>query len=577
MHRLIVALALVAVAAESAFAQRPNIVLVITDDQGYGDLACHGNPMIDTPNLDALHAQSVRLTNFHVDPTCSPTRSALMSGRYSTRTGVWHTIMGRSMMHTNEVTLAEHLAAAGYATAAIGKWHLGDNYPLRPQDQGFQYTFVHGGGGVGQGPDYFGNDYFDDVYLKNGEPVQTEGYCTDVWFDAAIDFLSDRGDEPFFLYLSTNAPHGPYLVPDSYREKYAERGAPSPMDAFYGMIENIDDNLARLAGKLEEIGAEHNTIFVFMTDNGTAAGWRQRGEGYRGYNAGMRGTKGSEYDGGHRVPCFVRWPAGGVGGDRDVALLSAHVDLVPTLCDLADVPLQTTADRPLDGESLAVFLADSNAIPEAELAGRTLFVHSQRIADPEKWRKSAVMKERWRLINGAELYDVVADPGQKNDLANSHADIVEDLRAAYDDWWESLTPVFDEEVRIVFGEPGAGRQQLMSHDWRVLNQRDSAWHQNHVRNDHVAEGPWAVEFAKRASYRIELRRRADYAPAPTRAVKAEITIGDDVYEQLLDPADEAAVFTVDLPEQETFLQGVLIDEEGVRRGSYYAYVEEVEE
>lgn len=577
MHRSLAVVAFVLLSAGWARAQRPNIVLVITDDQGYGDLACHGNQVINTPNLDRLHAESVRLTNFHVDPTCSPTRSALLSGRYSTRTGVWHTIMGRSMMNTNEATLAEHLSAAGYRTMAIGKWHLGDNYPLRPQDQGFDETFIHGGGGVGQGPDYFGNDYFDDVYLRNGEPVQTTGYCTDVWFDAALDFLDRQGEEPFFLYLATNAPHGPYLVPDSYREKYTAQGVPAPMDAFYGMIENIDDNMARLTAKLEELGQAENTILVFMTDNGTAAGWQGRNDGYRGFNAGMKGTKGSEYDGGHRVPFFVRWPAGGIGGGRDVDLLSAHVDVIPTLCELADVPVHPAPGRPLDGSSLASLVKNPAAPTPAELSDRTLFVHSQRIADPEKWRKCAVMTQRWRLVNGAELYDMDADPGQSDDVAASHGDVVAALRDAYDGWWESLTPVFEEEVRIMFGEPGSGRQQLMSHDWRVTDQRDSAWHQNHVREDYVAEGPWAVEFAAPGRYRIELRRRADYAPAPTNAVRAELKIGDTLYEQETDPADEAAVFTLDLPAQEAFLTGVLIDAEGVRRGSYYAYVEQVEE
>lgn len=563
-------------AATTTLAQRPNVVIVMTDDQGYGDLSCHGNPILQTPNLDRLHGESVRLTNFHVDPTCSPTRSALLSGRYSTRTGVWHTIMGRSLMHTDEVTLAEHFAAAGYATAAIGKWHLGDNYPLRPQDQGFQETFIHGGGGVGQGPDHLGNDYFDDVYLKNGEPVATEGYCTDVWFDAALDFLDRRGEEPFLLYLATNAPHGPYLVPDRYREKYTAQGVPNPMNAFYGMIENIDDNMARLTAKLDELGLTENTIFVFVTDNGTAAGWRPRGDGYHGFNAGMRGTKGSEYEGGHRVPCFVHWPAGGVGGGRDVDLLAAHVDVVPTLCDLAGVPLQAAADRPLDGASVAALLRNPDESPAAPLANRTLFVHSQRIADPEKWRKSAVMTARWRLINGAELYDLSADDGQTNDVAGDHDAVVADLRGAYDAWWESLRPVFDDEVRLVFGEPGSGRQQLMSHDWRVANQRNSAWHQNHVRQDVVAEGPWAVEFATPGRYRIELRRRPDYQPAPTRAVRAELRLGERLHEQATDPADEAAVFLLDLEEQETFLTGVLIDESGERRGSYYAYVEKLE-
>ena len=193
-------LTLLAANTATAKAKKPNVILVITDDQGYGDVGAHGNSMIKTPHLDKLHSVSVRLTDFHVDPTCSPTRSALMTGRYSTRTGVWHTIMGRSIMDGSELTLAEIFKAAGYATGMYGKWHLGDNYPCRPQDQGFEETYYHGGGGVGQTPDFFGNDYFDDTYFRNGKAEKAEGYCTDVWFKEAMAFIRKNREKPFFTY-----------------------------------------------------------------------------------------------------------------------------------------------------------------------------------------------------------------------------------------------------------------------------------------------------------------------------------------------------------------------------------------
>ncbi|MEK6237099.1 MAG: arylsulfatase, partial [Planctomycetales bacterium] len=293
-----------------AASAKPNVILVITDDQGYGDVAAHGNTMIKTPNLDKLHGQAVRLTDFHVDPTCSPTRSALMSGRYSTRTGVWHTIMGRSLMSGAELTVAEVFQSAGYATGMFGKWHLGDNYPCRPQDQGFQEAFYNGGGGVTQTPDFFGNDYFDDTYYRNGKPEKTEGYCTDVWFDNAMAFIEKnaKAGKPFFTYLTTNAPHGPFLVADKYSQPYRDAGVPGNMAPFYGMITNIDENMGRLSAKLDQLKIADNTILIFMTDNGTAAGAGGRGKkpskGWKGFNAGMRGAKGSEYDGGHRVPFF---------------------------------------------------------------------------------------------------------------------------------------------------------------------------------------------------------------------------------------------------------------------------------
>ena len=263
MHRFLILLVfagwtLPAMAKES----QPNVIVVITDDQGYGDVGAHGNSMIQTPNLDVLHSQSVRLTDYHVDPTCSPTRSALMTGRYSTRTGVWHTIMGRSLMNSQEYTVAEVFRDGGYTTGMFGKWHLGDNYPVRPQDQGFDYTFIHGGGGVGQGPDYWGNDYFDDTYWRNGKPEAQTGYCTDVWFNDALKFIERNRKKPFFAYISTNAPHGPYLVAEKYSDPYKEKGVGSPQAEFYGMVENIDENMGKLMAKLDELKLADNTILI---------------------------------------------------------------------------------------------------------------------------------------------------------------------------------------------------------------------------------------------------------------------------------------------------------------------------
>ena len=268
-----VALSLLPRAARAqAAGRKPNVVLVMTDDQGYGDLGCHGNDLMATPNLDSLHAQSVRFTNFHVDPTCSPTRSALMTGRYSSRTGVWHTIMGRSLLGRDEVTVADVFAAAGYATGMFGKWHLGDNYPFRPEDRGFQEVLRHGGGGVGQAPDFWGNDYFDDTYWHNGVPTPFKGYCTDVFFDGALKFIEANKDKPFFAYVPTNAPHGPYRVAEKYAAIYKKKGVKGGRANFWGMITNIDENMGRLLARLEALGLERNTILIFMTDNGTSAG-----------------------------------------------------------------------------------------------------------------------------------------------------------------------------------------------------------------------------------------------------------------------------------------------------------------
>jgi arylsulfatase A-like enzyme len=250
--------------AREAIAQplrRPNIILVLTDDQGYGDLACLGNPWLKTPHLDQLHAQSTRLTNYHTGTTCAPTRASLLTGQAHNRLGVWHTIGGRSLLPPAAQTLPEYLRQHGYRTGLFGKWHLGDNYPLRPQDQGFDEVLMHGGGGVGQTPDYWGNDYTDDTYLHNGQPQAFTGYCTDVWFAEATRFIEQNQTRPFFCYISPNAPHSPYRVPATYREPYAQNpDVPNP--DFYGMIANLDENMGRLMQLLEKQGLADNTILV---------------------------------------------------------------------------------------------------------------------------------------------------------------------------------------------------------------------------------------------------------------------------------------------------------------------------
>ncbi len=558
-----------AVTSDSALAEagaRPNVVLVITDDQGYGDLGAHGNSMIKTPNLDQLHGESIRLTDFHVDPTCSPTRSALMSGHYSTRTGVWHTIMGRSLMDTRQFTVAEMYSKAGYQTGMFGKWHLGDNFPLRPQDQGFADVFCHKGGGVGQGPDFWENNYFDDTYFRNGTPEKVSGYCTDVWFDNALNFIERNRAKPFFAYISTNAPHGPYLVDPKYSEPYRNQAVPETMAKFYGMITNIDENVGRLVQALDQWKLADNTILIFMSDNGTAAGVGRNSKVWHGFNAGMRGTKGSEYDGGHRVPFFIRWPDGKLTGPRDIDQLTAHVDVMPTLADLCQIPL--SADLKLDGTSLAEPLRSKSArLPE-----RTLFVHSQRIAHPEKWRKSAVMTKRWRLVNGQELFDMVADPGQEKNVADAHADVVSQLRQQYDRWWQSLTPVFDEYVRIGLGSDQETTSTLHCHDWHVIDQAQSPWSQGHVRKGTLGSGPWAVEVMKPGKYEIELRRWPREAAGSLEATNAQLEIAGQTVSKKVPEAAESVSFVLQLPAGPTTLQSRLTLPNGDQRGAYYAYV-----
>jgi arylsulfatase A-like enzyme len=556
--------------AFAASAIKPNVILIITDDQGYGEIAAHGNPVIKTPHLDKLHGESVRLTDFHVDPTCSPTRAALLTGRYSTRTGVWHTINGRSLLNPRELTMAEIFKSNGYATAMIGKWHLGDNYPCRPQDQGFEHTIQHLGGGVGNGADYWMNDYYDDTYLANGKWKSYEGYCTDIWFREATRFVEEKKDKPFFLYLATNAPHSPHIVPDSYSKPYADTGMPDEMAKFYGMITNIDENLGRFREKLTELGIADNTLLIYMTDNGTTAGWIAPKEKYPYFNVGMRGWKGSAWDGGHRVPCFWHWPKGNLTGGRDVPELTAHFDILPTLVDL--LKLKKPDGPALDGLPLTSPL---HGVWKEPWPDRTLFVHLQRAFVPPKWDDSVAMTQRWRLIDGKQLYDIKADPGQKTDIAAGHPEVVEKLRGDYESWWASLKTDMEQTSRFVLGGE-ENPMTLMSHDWLMPGKEQAAWHQNHVKRGALINGPWAVDVKTAGEYEITFHRWPPYLNQEMGMKEARLKIGDIDQKQEIDPTDTKATFRVQLKAGETMLQTWLTRPDGKQHGAYYTEVKKVE-
>ncbi len=554
--------------AEQPTAKRPNVILIITDDQGHGDLACHGNPEIKTPAMDRLHSESVRLTDFHVSPCCSLTRAALMTGRDASRTGVWHTIMGRSILRGDEVTMADVFADSGYRTSIFGKWHLGDNYPFRPGDQGFQDVLVHGGGGVGNTQDYWGNDYFADVYFRNNRPEKFDGYCTDVWFDEAMKFIETNRDRPFLCYLTTNAPHGPYLVDEKYSKPYKAAGIPSPRAEFYGMITCIDDNLARLREKLRELELDENTILIFMSDNGTAAG-HIRG----GFNSGMRGTKGSPYEGGHRVPCFVRWPDGKLTGGRDVERLTSGVDLLPTLIDLCD--LKKPEGVKFDGSSLKPLLTESGK----SWPDRIMFTDNQRVDHPIRWRRATVMTDRWRLIDGTELYEIKKDPGQENDIADDQPEVVGQLRAAYEDWWAGISVRFDEECETIIGDDRQNPTLLTSHDVHGT----VVWNQRQVTAGQRSDGHWAVEIAQDGLYEFDVRRWPAEAKRPItegegiKPISARLKVAGFDQTRPIAPGATGVRFRTELKAGKTRLQAwfVRAHDDGQTAGAYYVYARRV--
>lgn len=547
---------------------RPNVILIITDDQGYGDLSFYGNQTLQTPNLDHLASQSIRLDNFHVDPTCSPTRSALMTGRYSCRTGVWHTVMGRSILREDEVTMADYFQSNGYKTGIIGKWHLGDNAPYRPQDRGFEDVFIHGGGGIGQTPDFWGNDYFDDTYSDNGNFKEQTGYCTDVFFNRADQFITENRNQPFFLYLTTNAPHGPYNVSEKYSKVFNEKGIPSPLAEFYGMIVNIDENVGKLRSRLKELNLDEKTLLIFMTDNGTAAGAQKK----FGFNAGMRGAKGSQYEGGHRVPCFWHWPGGGFNEGRSETQLTAHIDLLPTLVDLCQLDQSPEKPLPFDGISLASLLNGETPSPEVE--NRTLFVQSHRIENPLPWRMSAVLHKDWRLVDGKQLYQLSSDPGQKVELSNKYQETVKELRQSYEDWYHDVSGRFNEYCRIPLGTAGESPTVLTAHDWHT-DIREIPWNQKKIAENLPGNGLWAVRVDEDAKYRFTLTQRPPGVDYPLKGKSTTLKIGDhSVSSPLLDNQLQQ-IYELDLKQGEYDLSGWIQNENGGRKGIYYIQVEKL--
>lgn len=462
-HRLLVpmfAFVSILISHPLAAADRPNIVLVMTDDQGYPPLARLGHPWIHTPHLDALHDSSTRFSSFLVCPTCSPTRSALMTGRHSMRNGVTHTILERERLTLDAVTLPQVLGKAGYTSAIFGKWHLGDEEPYQPHQRGFNHTFIHGAGGIGQAydcscADVPNNSYFDPVVRLNGRFVKTKGFCTDVFFDAAIDWIGTarKNDAPFFAYIATNAPHGPFLAPEGNKKRFLDLGFGEQQAAFYGMIENIDDNVGRLVQHLDKWELLKNTVVIFMSDNGmtgggsgkpgTPLGQTKDGSKIMPYNSNMRGLKGSPDEGGVRVPFFVRWDGYWKSG-RDIDRIGGDIDVFPTIAAIAGAELPPGQ---VEGRSLTPLLDDASTTWD----DRYLYTHVGRWRTGEEpndyqWKNFGIRSQRFRFVNNSQLYDMEADPSQTKNVIEQFPEVVSDMRKAYDAWWKETRPMMVNET-----------------------------------------------------------------------------------------------------------------------------------
>ncbi len=497
--------------------QRPNVILVITDDQGIGNASCLGNPYIQTPAIDRHFEQSVRLTDFHVTPLSTPTRSALITGRYPIRNGAWATFKGRDVIAGDTPTIATLFQQGGYSTAMFGKWHLGDNYPSRATDKGFDYAVQHHSGGVGELSDYWGNNYFDDVYLVNNEPTQFSGYCTDVWFDEAIKYIEKQknGDKPFFIYLATNAPHSPHVAPEEYTSRYTHLVDQKIInnDGYYGQIANFDDNFARLTAMLESSGLMENTILIYTTDNGAPAVNNPHTLGYRG-------AKGSPLEAGHRVPFFIRWDGGGIGGGVDIDGLSTHVDIIPTLASLCGIEMG--AEYKNDGVDISAALTSDEPITN----DRSVFIHHRQSQEqPFDEKNSVVMRDKWRLLNGKQLFDIVDDPQQKRNLAATHPEVVEMLRADNQAFIEETKSRTEYQHFIPMAVAGSDHQSVVELTIQHAMGDDKGLWMPHqiaegIRNTNSRH---VVSFERSGEYKISLARWKRECTAPLWGVPKDRT------------------------------------------------------
>jgi arylsulfatase len=520
-----------------------------------------------------------------------------MTGVDALRNGAGHVFAGRTFIRRGIPTMAEIFAANGYRTGLFGKWHLGENYPHRPQDRGFQESIWFPSAAITCASDHWNNDYFDDCYRHNGSLEQYHGYCTDAWFEAAMAWMRQcQADaQPFLAYLTTNADHMPFFVPDRYRDPYRALGV--YVASFFGIVANFDENMGRLDAMLRETGLYDNTIVTFMSDNGGVVGADL-------YNAGMRGSKGSLYEGGHRVPFFLRWPGGGLRSPGDCGEAVQIQDLLPTLLDLCALPAPKEAS--FDGVSLAPLLRDERAM----LPDRMMVV---QFGEPSQKWNSAVLWNKWRLIEGQELYDLTTDPAQNHDVAARYPEVVSRMREHYERWYAGLGPERENLETIHVGTDHENPVRLSHLDWR-----DDAilWYQGQVRSmvnydGQVAclNGKWHLTVAASGEYEIALRRYPEEADAPLTGsvpemiptdtafleaarpeagswvwvwiagsfpegrplpiARARLKIGDLDLDQPVGPEDKAALFRVHLEAGRTTLQTWFYDDNGQELGGAF--------
>jgi arylsulfatase A-like enzyme len=531
-------------------ANRPNVVFILSDNQSYYEMSCHGHADIKTPHIDRLADQSVEFTNFHAPPFCSPSRAVILTGRYAIRSGVFTTISGRSILHKDEKTLPQFLKPHGYHSAIFGKWHLGFSYPYRPQDRGFDEVFVHGGGGVGQMEDYHGNTLFDTTFIHNGKVSPSKGYCTDVLFDRAMDYVEARQKEkkPFFCFVSTPVTHSPHHGPKELVAQLKGQGIQGNIQ-LYAQVQNLDANIGRIMDKIKGLGLEDDTILVFASDQGMS----DRGAPHGG------NRKGLGYDPAHHVPFMLRLPG---AEPKVVSRLAGMIDFFPTILDLCGIK------RPdnIDGISLKSLLLEQKGYPE----DRTLIIQCPRSRQATKWRNSAVKTDRWRLVNGEKLYDVTVDPRQNDNVAGENRPTVDKLRQAYEAYWADLPDQATTLSRHLLGHPDCRDEVVLNGmDWY---RGGSPW--NSGAYNRPSSGAWAVTISEKGRYQFECRHFPRAADKNAGASRAEIRVGDHTAETDLAEGNRKATFELTLKAGDYDLEAWFT--KGKKRfGSLWVYVKKL--